>query len=136
MPEVRFLADPDIDCAQVRTDVAPVVRFFLGRVDDLQQADGSAVEFGNEDFAPVRVERQLGRPVADVIITAGRDDMRLRVPVFEQRLVGERRPPQPYALLTVVAQAARPSAAARCASNFLRYRACTISVNTSTAITK
>src|SRR5690606_4765369 len=73
------LADPDVQRAQVRLDTAPVVFFLAGRVDDLDEADRPAVQFGDQLLAPVGIAGQLGFP-APVVVRVTGDDMRLLVP--------------------------------------------------------
>src|SRR5690606_33300548 len=82
------LADPDVERAEVAGDVAPVVRLLEGGVDDLHEADGAAVELGDEIFAPRVLHCQLGLPVP-VVVGVGLDDVGLFVPVTEEGDVGE-----------------------------------------------
>jgi hypothetical protein len=44
---IRRVADPNIDGAQVRLDVAPVMRRLAVWIDHLKRADGAAVQFSD-----------------------------------------------------------------------------------------
>ena len=57
------LADPDVDGAVAGVHAAPVLGLLVLRVDDLDEADGPAVDLGDEPFAPGRVPVELGLPV-------------------------------------------------------------------------
>ena len=88
-------ADPDVDRAQVRRDLAPVVRRLEVRVADLHRADRPAVELGDEVLRELVLRRELLAPLDIVerdlrvrVVRRARDDVRVRVPEIEPGRVG------------------------------------------------
>src|SRR5688572_4411268 len=75
-------ADPDVDRPMAGLHAAPVLRFLVLRVDDLDEADRTAVDFGDEPFAPGRVLVELRVPVP-VAVDEGAADVGILVPAAQ-----------------------------------------------------
>ncbi len=80
--DIGFLADPDIDGAQPRRHIAPIMRLFFGRIDNLHNADRLIRDFRNDQVAPIRIGCQILLPVPRHVVAARLDHVRLRVPVL------------------------------------------------------
>src|SRR5688572_12096954 len=93
LADIVGIADPDVDRPVALRDAAPVLGVLVGGVDDLQEADGVAVDLGDELLAPGRVAGELCLPAP--VIAAGRgDDVGLSVPGVKEIKVSGRRGPE------------------------------------------
>jgi len=88
---VSIAADPDVDGLMARRNIAPIVRFLIARVDDLDKANGpKAIAFGyfcHQQFAPLHVTRHFKRPVEKIVIARGRRNIVVLIPRTEERNV-------------------------------------------------
>ena len=86
--EVFFFTDPDVEGAEIGRGIAPVVRVFTGGIDDLDEADGTTIIFGDELLAPVGLAGEFGFPVP-IVVGIGVDDVGLFIPAAEQGEIGK-----------------------------------------------
>ena len=94
-------ADPDVDGAQVRRDLAPIMRLLELRIADLHRADRPPVELGDEVLIERGLHGELVGPF-DVlegdrrvrVVRRARNDVGVVVPEVEPDDVRRRRGPQ------------------------------------------
>ena len=82
--EIGFFANPDIDRAQVRRDIAPIARLLLRGVDNLEETDRTAILLGNQYLAPTGTAGKLSFPIEHIVTAAGCDHMGLAVPIAQK----------------------------------------------------
>ena len=77
-----FLADPDIDGAQPRRHISPIMCLFFGRINYLHHADWLVPDFRYDQLALIRIGCQLLSPVPRHVVAACLDYVRLRIPIM------------------------------------------------------
>lgn len=86
--KVGFLANPDIDRTKIWPAIAPIVCFFLRRIDDQQDTNGALVKFSDQYLLPLDIAGNLDMPIHISVITGCGDDVIFCIPVLKYRDVG------------------------------------------------